>query len=181
MGFYAGIGSRETPEDMLVFMATMATWLATRGFKFRSGGCLGPDARFEAGHDACVGNQGKEIFLPWRGYPAPKGPWNDSPLYKPTQAAIELSMSLHPNPGACGQGARKLHGRNSHIILGQDLLVPVQFVMCWTKGGQVIGGTGMALRLIAHINASRDAYHQIQVYNLGNREHFNIVRSWITR
>jgi hypothetical protein len=37
------------------------------------------------------------------------------------------------------------------IILGKNLDEPVKFVVCWTPGGKVVGGTGVAIQ-IAHKN-----------------------------
>lgn len=37
--------------------------------------------------------------------------------------------------------------RNVCQILGADLHTPVQMVICWTKGGKLVGGTAQALRI----------------------------------
>ena len=45
-------------------------------------------------------------------------------------------------------------------MLGDDLDQPVSFVVCWTPGGEVTGGTGQALRIAA------DPQYNIPVFNL---------------
>lgn len=121
--YYAGIGSRDTPDYVLVKMKRMAETLSY--MTLRSGGAIGADSAFEEGASK------KEIFTA-----------NDV-----TEAAIELSSKYHPNWEACSKHAKKLHGRNAMIILGKDLDSPVEFVICWTKNGKGGGGTGQALRI----------------------------------
>jgi len=40
-GYYAGIGSRETPEDVLKYMTRVARGLDRKGYRLRSGGAKG--------------------------------------------------------------------------------------------------------------------------------------------
>lgn len=127
--YYAGIGSRETPEATLRLMAQIADWLRRQGFSLRSGGAKGADRAFEAG-----AGQRKQIY-----YAADGG----------RQDALELAKAHHPAWGRCSDYARKLHARNGLIILGSQLNDPVKFAVCWTKDGQATGGTGQALRLCA--------------------------------
>lgn len=64
--YYAGVGSRETPEDVLQLMRQFAIKLANLGWVLRSGGAPGADSAFEAG---CKEVQGRmSIFLPWKGF-----------------------------------------------------------------------------------------------------------------
>ena len=63
--FYAGIGARATPPEILSLMTRAAFALTKRGYVLRSGHAIGADSAFErgAGRDA-------QIFLPaagWRG------------------------------------------------------------------------------------------------------------------
>jgi len=131
---YAGIGSRKTPTEILTLMAMIARVLCTHGWILRSGGALGADKAFYIG----AANQ-TEIMSPWNGYNGFQG--------SPSKEAIELASKYHPNWQACSQGARKLHGRNSEILLGKDLNTPVEMVICWTPKGLITGGTGLALRI----------------------------------
>jgi len=116
-------------------MTTLARDLSARGFTLRSGGALGADSAFAAGSSR------SQIFVPWPGY-------NGLPLIFPVlPAAYDLAARYHPNWAACSRGARALHARNMHIMLGPSLDSPVSIVVCWTPGGAVTGGTGQALRV----------------------------------
>lgn len=142
MEFYAGIGSRDTPPEVLSVMRAAAAILAWKGWGLRSGGAQGADQAFEAG---CVGAGGaREIILPWRGF---EGHWHDIVLSDPR--AMEIAERFHPTWEKCSERARRLHGRNTHQILGPKLGVstPTAGVLCWTESGRGGGGTGQALRL----------------------------------
>lgn len=137
MKYYAGIGSRDTPDYVLKKMKRIAENLTH--MTLRSGGAVGADSAFEEGASE------KEIFKA-----------DDA-----TDDAIELSSKYHPNWEACSKYAKKLHGRNAMIILGENLDSPVEFVICWTKNGKGGGGTGQALRI------AKD--YGIKIYDLGEK------------
>ena len=140
---YAGIGARDTPNGVLFFMADCGHHYAEEGYTLRSGGAKGADKAFEGG--ASYSSSGLvDIYRP-----------EDA-----TEDAIAIASLYHPNWGACSEYARKLHGRNSMIMLGQELDKPVDFVVCWTLHGAVAGGTGQALRMAKALG--------IPVYNLSN-------------
>lgn len=137
---YAGIGSRETPQDILDKMTYIAKILNEKGYILRSGGAKGADTAFEIG-----AGENKEIFYS-----------KDA-----TKDSIELALKFHPNPEALkkkGDYALGLMGRNMLIISGQNLDDDVDFVVCWTKDGLPLGGTGQALRYCESKG--------IEVYNL---------------
>lgn len=140
MKIYAGIGSRQTPRDVLARMTTIGRDRAAAGWTLRSGGADGADAAFEAGCDAGLGR--KEIFLPWNGFNASR-----SPLYPPTAAAVAMAASVHPNWAALSPGGRLLHARNCHQVMGEDLESPVDELVCWTEGGADVGETRTAIVL----------------------------------
>ena len=48
---YAGIGSRQTPQKVLLQMEKIGTFLAERGYTLRSGCAEGADTYFERGCD----------------------------------------------------------------------------------------------------------------------------------
>ena len=64
--FYTGIGSRDTPDEVLRWFKIYADVLAELGFTLRSGAAPGADAAFEEGCDRVDGK--KEIYLPWKGF-----------------------------------------------------------------------------------------------------------------
>jgi len=142
--YYAGIGSRSTPPDILKKMTSIAHWLESKGYVLRSGGAVGADKAFEAGTDT------KEIFY----------------AKDATEEAMNIAGKFHPAWSACKSYIKQLHGRNVFQILGKDLDAPVDFVICWTIDGAetdeersiMSGGTGTAISLASH--------KHIRVYNL---------------
>ena len=159
---YAGIGSRATPQWCLDQMTNLGDYLQTEGYILRSGGADGADSAFERG---CYRNHSrfsklqwwgatKEIYLPWRGFNG-----HTSSRFNPSPEAMEVAAKFHPNWAACSRVARLFHARNSHQILGEHLDDPVSFVICWTPGGEITGGTGQALRIAQAYN--------IPIINLG--------------
>lgn len=157
---YAGIGSRETPDNILRIMSHLARYLFTQGWTLRSGAADGADSAFEAGVDDQLAETmtngqpyptAKEIYLPWRGFNH-----STSELHPGTipfnQYEINVSARFHPAWEKCSPSARLLHQRNLRQIIGCEAvngpqMTPVKFVMCWTKGGQPVGGTAQALRI----------------------------------
>lgn len=168
---YAGIGSRETPSAVLEFMTRCAAEWAQKGWTLRSGGAKGADKAFETGAIDGGGDGGIEIYYAdhYRiGYSENHdedrfGNLGQSNVnaYDPEMwaLAMQIAEEYHPNWGACRSYARKLHARNSFIILGERLNKPVDLVVCWTEGGKLKGGTAQGLRI---------AYdYKIPVANLG--------------
>lgn len=143
--YYAGIGSRDVPDEILKIMYMIAKHLGNSGVTLRSGGASGADSAFEAGCDASNGK--KEIYLPWRKFQN-----STSNLVVNNPRAFEIAKEFHPAPDNLSQGALKLQARNSHQVLGADLESPSDFIVCYTKGGKGSGGTGQALRIAKHYN-----------------------------
>jgi hypothetical protein len=141
-GCYAGIGSRSTPDDLLRLVTLAARRLTSLGWTLRSGHAPGADQAFERG--AAID---AEVFLPWPRYEhvVPCSAAYIQPAA--AAAAYELAGELHPAWPRLSRGVRALHARNCHQILGPDLRSPVAFVLCWTPGGERVGGTATALRL----------------------------------
>ncbi len=151
---YAGIGSRKTPTDTLILMENFAIRLAERGYTLRSGGAKGADKTFERGCDIAV----KESCIC---HPEGGGTVISKEIFYADDATAEAMTHAsyhHPAWLKCSEYARKLHGRNSMIVLGKDLDAPVDFIVCWTPGGKLEGGTAQALRIAADQN--------IKIYNL---------------
>lgn len=153
MRYYAGIGARDTPESILEDMSLAARYLELAGWKLRSGGAAGADTAFENGvRDV---GQNAEIFLPWKGFRK-----NQSPKYGSTLEARTIAKQFHPNWANVSCAGRDFHARNVYQILGEDLVSHSKFVLCWTEGGKIKGGTGQALRMAEHF--------KIPVINFGN-------------
>jgi hypothetical protein len=133
---YAGVGSRETPKEILELMKSIALELEQCGYILRSGKAIGADQAFESGAKS------KDIFL------------KEDATYE----AMELSSRFHPYWRNLKNYEKQLHGRNAQILLGRYLNETVDFVICWTTGGKAVGGTGQAIRIAQG--------YGIKVYNL---------------
>lgn len=158
----AGIGSRETPDDILDIMYEFAADAAEAGYTLRSGGAPGADTAFELGCSSMLGP--KEIFLPW-----PRFNQNTSNYTTAPVKAFQIAAEHHPFWHNLKYTTKKLMARNTLQVLGQKLDDPVKFVVCWTPDGSLngisreSGGTGQALRIA-------DAYG-IPVFNLQRDDH----------
>ncbi|TJY57434.1 hypothetical protein E4T66_17575 [Sinimarinibacterium sp. CAU 1509] len=127
-------------------MGRIASLLAEREFVLRSGAARGADSAFEVG----AGNS-KEIFLPFERYNG-----HPSPLFQSHPEAEYFAGRHHPAWDRLDARTRQFMVRNAQIILGQDTLTPVAFVVCWTADGangtsipttRDTGGTGHAIRV----------------------------------
>lgn len=151
--FYAGVGSRETPKDVLEKQRKIAIYLAKLGLTLRSGAADGSDTAFEKG---CISAEGTmEIWMPWKGFNG-RSYFN----YLPKDRHYEIAKTIHPIWDKLSRGPKALHSRNVGQILGDDVKTPVAFVLCWTKDGansvktvtSKTGGTGTAIKLASSLN-----------------------------
>jgi hypothetical protein len=143
---YAGIGSRETPKDVCMYMTAVAKRLASLGYTCNSGGADGADSAFERG--AVINRQ---IFLPWDGFNG-RDVMNMNKLHNTFDYSVppfnpNLVKKYHPKPSSLSYVGWKFMSRNSYQVLGKDLNTPVEFVLCWTKEGKLKGGTAQAIRI----------------------------------
>lgn len=189
MKWYTGVGSRETPANILDLMERVGYALASQGWTLRSGGALGADQAFENGMFEFAGLDGPydwtpaEIYLPWAGYENhhkyTHGGLNILPSdIKLTDERIAECMAeaIHPAWAACKQGAKKMHTRNVFQVLGRTLDQPSKMLIAWTKldrQGNPKGGTATAINLaIEHIGAD-------SVFNLNKDEDHERISKWI--
>ena len=169
---YTGVGSRETPDAVLDFMADLAAALARQGWILRSGGADGADTAFEEGALSVGG--ATEIFLPWPGFNRHR-----SRLSSVGTEALGRASQMHPVWGRLSSAVQKLHGRNVYQVLGRTLAQPSTFLVCWTPDGAVssaqctraTGGTGMAIRIASAEN--------VPVLNLCRRETHKKLEAWV--
>lgn len=167
MKAYAGVGSRSTPRDTLLVMTRTASELARDGWTLRTGGADGADEAFR------LGAIGRELYLPWPGFGAHLGIPSDGPgvFTRATPRANEIAQRFHPSWRTLSRGARMLHARNVHQVLGADCQSPSALVLCWTPDGaettttSKTGGTGQAIRIaVAHgvpvVNMARDGWEK---------------------
>lgn len=146
--YYAGIGSRKTPIPILKVFNYLGEFLAQNGFTLRSGRAEGADIAFEDGCDRVGGN--KQIYLPWKGFNKSK-----SELILPSPIppnVLSVSSRNHPNWMYLSDTVKKLICRDAYQVLGEDLSIPSDFVVCYTPGGSGSGGTGQAIRIANNYN-----------------------------
>ena len=192
-GAYAGIGSRETPQDVCDDMTAIAAALEARGFTLRSGFAGGADTAFELG---TTRDDLREVFAPWRGFganpdsPHEKKRWDQirrhegitGERFVPAKARLlegamarrseELAAPHHPNWDRLKSGARQLHSRNMGQVYGPTLDVPALFEIAYTVDGQATGGTGQAIRVaqdagIPVLNVHDGAVRDVLMKELG--------------
>ncbi len=152
--FYAGIGARATPPEILSLMTRAAFALTKRGYVLRSGHAIGADSAFERG-----AGRNAQIFLPaagWRGSASEFHPGTlGAELWGRARA---IAAAHHPAFAGLSVFVQSLHTRNVFQVLGATLDSPAEFVLCWTADGEPSGGTGQALRIAAS--------HAVPVFNL---------------
>lgn len=166
---YAGIGSRTTPTNVMLYENKLARYLdQVKGYRLHTGDALGSDKAFGGRKQPFRKVNGKVTL--WSSYTyIPE----NIRVYYPDDArgdvkAIEIAKTLHPNPSSLTEYALLLMARNAYQILGKNLDTPVDFVICWTKDGcehwqtrtQATGGTGQAIELASRLD--------IPVINIAN-------------
>ena len=176
MYYYTGVGSRETPPEILEILRQTAKRLGKAGYTLRSGGADGADDAFEQG--ASFSGFSRNIYLPWNGF---NGRPTDGKIYinaecSPLfQQAVKIAEEIHPAWDKCSNGARQLHTRNVFQVLGDDLQTPSKFLICWAipagKNGNVKGGTNTAVKLAQE--------YSVPVRNLYLPEWLDKTREWL--
>lgn len=162
MKYYTGIGSRQTPKDILKLMERIAYKLCQKGYVLRSGSAGGADTAFENGAKAWGSETSDgfncpvlaQIYIPWKSFTTYEDYYKDwyynleHMRYK--KEAYQLASETHPAWDKCSVGAKALHARNTFQILGQTLNKPSSFLICWAqedKHGNIKGGTATAWNL----------------------------------
>lgn len=202
-GRTAGIGSRRLPGEMskLMWKAVFISVL-TEGLSYSSGGAPGSDATTEHGVKAALkivagGDEAKykdlvgkflRVYLPGKFFNGRKSSdlgMVDASLLPMAEKAIELAREVHPaedvtKPPKLPPYVLRLHARNGHQALGDNLSMPVRSILCYTpdgaKGATITsktGGTGQALRL-----ANK---YSIPVINLGNDADRQKIEAWVEK
>jgi hypothetical protein len=154
MKYYCGVGSRETPDNILQEMKSLASILEKQNYCLRSGGAKGADTWFARG------TNNAQIWLPWKDFNI--GERNPKHTYKiidkDDKFANKIVDEFHPIGKTLRGKTRLLMMRNTYQVLGWWDASDSQFVICWTSDGEASGGTGQAIRIANH--------YGIPVYNM---------------
>lgn len=174
MKYYTGIGSRQTPKDILKLMEDVAFKLAMKGYILRSGSAQGADTAFQMGAQAYAEQIDEratlaQIYIPWASFANYDEYYKDwyKVLDRMDKRAIayRLASETHPAWDKCSVGAKALHARNTFQILGPNLNNPSNFLICWAqvdKHGNISGGTATAWHLAKA--------HGVPCFNLYNED-----------
>jgi len=161
---YAGIGSRETPQEVLDTMTKVANYLETLGYTLNTGKTFSANKEYNeeqynerlktgAALSALYGN---EVGLDEEGADrAFSAGTNNKNLFgvKGTIGEREMAVmeEIHPAPERLKPGAKKLMARNTNQIFGENLDTPVDFVLFYAKETadplRPKGGTGQAVEM----------------------------------
>lgn len=174
-GFYTGIGSRETPEHICRMMKDIAAVAAMKGYTGRSGGANGADNAFEEGFLAIAPHLPEEntaefdVYVPWARFNGRYGPKHKRHnIILPSANewdAEQIMKTVHPiyaKGGKLTGGALSLHTRNVYQVLGYNLKIPSNFLVCYAEptDNGVKGGTNTAWTLALQ--------NGVECYNLHN-------------
>ena len=163
--YYAGIGARATPPEVLSLMTRAAFALLKRGYVLRSGHAIGADSAFERG-----AGEAAEIYLPAQGWRGSASAFHQGAIgVEIWGRARTIAAAHHPAFAQLSPFVQDLHTRNVFQVLGPSLDSPAEFVLCWTADGEASGGTGQALRIAAS--------HGVPIFNLQRaRERAHVER-----
>jgi len=151
-----GIGSRNTPPEICTLFTELGQEAKDRGWWVRSGHAEGADYAFEKGAgDNCI------VYIPWKGFN------KDRVILGVPRYASELRDDVlkivfkhEPYAKDLSQGVQHIKSRNVYQILGEDLNTPSDVVVCWTPEGEVVGGTGLAIKIAQQ--------HNVPIINVGD-------------
>jgi hypothetical protein len=152
--YFTGVGSEDAPLYLECEVAEIMAFLNPLGFVARSGGAKRMDTWWET-YAARV-----EIYLPWKGFNGHEGEFRGIP---PRAYRIAQEHMVPEHWANLGRGGQRCHARDVQQVLGQHCGPPdppSEFVLCWTEGGRVAGGTATAMKVAVS--------HSIPVFNLYN-------------
>jgi hypothetical protein len=153
---YAGIGSRETPKEVLDLMTKAANYLDGLGYTLQTGFTFknketGLD---EEGADKAFsdGSKNKTLFGPYGIRKTINGVTSvDKYNENVTEKSNSIVKEIHPAPDRLTPGAVKLMARNTNQIFGKNLDGTVDFVLFYAQETKdplrPKGGTGQAVEM----------------------------------
>lgn len=170
MGSYAGIGSRQTPKQIIDMIKIIAILLAHDGHVCATGAEPGADQAFAEGTLLAEGPV--QLHIPWHSYEQAwrskiKGNIRTFILEDTDLEAYNSVSMFHPAFNKLSPSVKALHARKYNIIKNAS------FVVCWTEKGQPIGSTGQAIRIATYLH--------LPIYNLGHKETLENMQAAILR
>ena len=174
---YAGIGSRETPQEVLDVMTQAAKYLDDLGYTLNTGKTYPTSlndyfiktvhkGNRQAAEEAFKAKQaeterltklyGNKVGMDEEGadraFSAGASKKNlFSPMDKISDREMKVGEEIHPNWSALSSGAAKLMARNSNQVFGAKLDTPIDFVIFYAKETtnplRPAGGTGQAVEM----------------------------------
>lgn len=191
---YTGVGSRETPNDILILMRRIGYIMAMKGVALRTGEADGADHAFYKGvvdaNDIHGVKFKNEVFV--AGTPKEYHYVNDivdifsSDLMAtaPIQGFRETAVRIRGNWDDLSYFGAKCHIRNVAQVLGVDGNSPSRGLICWAKPVNPPKMTDTKIRYVE--GGTNTAYctailHDIPVYNLHELEHRVYFEDWVNQ
>lgn len=191
---YTGVGSRETPPDVLILMRRIGYVMAMKGISLRTGEADGADHAFYKGvidaNDIHGVKFKNEVFVA----SAPKEYHyvNDvvdifrsdlMPSFA-IQEFRETAIMIRGSWDDLSLFGAKCHIRNVAQVLGGDGKSPSRGLICWAKPVNPIKVTDSKMRYV--VGGTNTAYctailHNIPVYNLHELEHRVYFEDWVNQ
>ncbi len=156
---YAGIGSRETPQEILDLMTKAAEYLDGLGYTLRSGAADGADTAFEKGATKKEIFKGfdpageTEVKIAHEIHPDLKGAMNASKNKKIKAKLAEgaTQQEAEKSGERSAWAVQNLMARNTNQVFGKNLDSSVDFVLFYAKETdnplRPKGGTGQAVEM----------------------------------
>ena len=188
---YTGVGSRETPHDILILMRRIGYIMAMKGLSLRTGEADGADCAFYKGvvdaYDLHRVKFKNEVFV--AGPPKSLHYVNDvvdmfrgtSPISAPIEKFRETAVRIRGSWDDLSYFGAMCHIRNVAQVLGVDGNSPSRGLICWAKPVNTIKVTDHKMRYVE--GGTNTAYctailHNIPVYNLYEMEHRVYFEDW---
>lgn len=169
-GWFAGVGSRDTPEDVCKLMQKLAVVFYALGYGLSSGDARGADRAFWEGAllSSFYRKIGARIYLcdEWvRGRKAdPKNFFYNAQRFPTFEKAKQMALEARGSFHGLDEWGINLHSRNVMQIHGASLQDKVEYLVYWAipvgKKEKVKGGTNTSLQLA--IKAGIE--HRINLY-----------------
>lgn len=167
-GYYTGVGSRETPINIQQLMTEIAMRLNMEGWTLRTGTGSRANTAFQV-----AAGEGADVYFPWNNFNQGEiGTVSSSKASSNLAKEVwEFRMVRHlvSTDGSTSRDWDTLHPSNQAILaksmcmlLGRNLSVPSDMLICWTPSAKLIGMT-------AHIICLAALKH-IPVFNLADYE-----------